>query len=100
MTAGKEYNYEYEEGRIVRATEADIELNSEIVTSKVIVNTIKYYYDAEGKMTKKVITSASGSVQTIYYENSEDNTVVKFNAGGKTITAHSKTDSFGRKTIL
>ena len=35
MTAGKEYNYEYEEGRIVRATEADIELNGEIVISKV-----------------------------------------------------------------
>lgn len=51
----KEYNYEYEEGRIVRATEADIELNGEIVTSKVISNTIKYYYDTEGKMTKKVI---------------------------------------------
>jgi len=31
----KEYNYEYEEGRIVRATEADIELSGEIVTSKV-----------------------------------------------------------------
>ena len=34
----------YEEGRIVRATEADIELNGEIVTSKVIVNTVKYYF--------------------------------------------------------
>ena len=43
----KEYNYEYEEGRIVRATEADIELNGEIVTSKVIVNTVKYYYVKE-----------------------------------------------------
>lgn len=39
----KEYNYEYEEGRIVRATEADIELNGEIVTSKVISNTIKIF---------------------------------------------------------
>lgn len=61
----KKYNYEYEEGRIVRATEADIELSGEIVTSKVIVNTVKYYYDTEGKMTKKVITPASGSAQTI-----------------------------------
>lgn len=25
-------------------------------------------YDTEGKMTKKVITPSSGSVQTIYYE--------------------------------
>ena len=68
ITSKKEYNYEYEEGRIVRATEADIELSGEIVTSKVIVNTVKYYYDTEGKMTKKVITPASGSAQTIYYE--------------------------------
>ena len=42
ITAKKEYNYTYEEGRIVRATEADIELSGEIVTSKVIVNTVKY----------------------------------------------------------
>ena len=32
----KEYNYEYEEGRIICSTEADIELNGEIATSKVI----------------------------------------------------------------
>lgn len=95
----KEYNYEYDEGRIVRATEADIELSGEIVTSKVIVNTVKYYYDTEGKMTKKVITPASGSAQTTYYENKDDSTVVKFSAGGRTVTSHSKTDSFGRKVF-
>ena len=99
ITTKKEYNYEYEEGRIVRATEADIELNGEIVTSKVILNTVKYYYDTEGKMTKKVITPASGSAQTIYYETNDDNTVVKFSAGGRTVTSHSKTDSFGRKVF-
>ena len=70
-TNKKEYNYEYEEGRIVRATEADIELSGEIVSVKVIVNTVKYYYETEGKMTKKVITPASGSAQTIYYETNE-----------------------------
>ena len=32
ISGKKEYNYEYEEGRIVRATEADIELSGEIVT--------------------------------------------------------------------
>lgn len=42
LTSKKKYDYEYEEGRIVRATEADIELSGEIVTSKVIVNTVKY----------------------------------------------------------
>ena len=99
ISSKKEYNYEYEEGRIVRATEADIELSGEIVTAKVIVNTVKYYYDTEGKMTKKVITPASGSAQTIYYETSDDNTVVKFSAGGRTVTSHSKKDSFGRKVF-
>ena len=64
-----------------------------------IVNTVKYYYDTEGKMTKKVITPASGSAQTVYYETSDDNTVVKFSAGGRTVTSHSKTDSFGRKVF-
>ena len=71
ISAKKEYNYEYEEGRIIRATESDIVLNGEIVTSKVIVNTVKYYYDAEGKMTKKVIAFSDNSTHTVYYENSE-----------------------------
>ena len=99
ISGKKEYNYEYEEGRIVRATEADIELSGEVVSAKVIVNTVKYYYDTEGKMTKKVITPASGSAQTIYYETNDDNTVVKFSAGGRTVTSHSKTAPFGRKVF-
>ena len=99
ISGKKEYNYEYEEGRIVRATEADIELSGEIVIAKSIINTVKYYYDTEGKMTKKAITPASGSAQTIYYETNDDNTVVKFSAGGRTVTSHSKTDSFGRKVF-
>ena len=41
ITDKKEYNYAYEEGRIVRATEADIELSGEVVTSKDIVNMIQ-----------------------------------------------------------
>ena len=44
ISGKKEYNYEYEEGRIIRSTEADIELNGEIITSKVIGNTVKYYF--------------------------------------------------------
>jgi len=50
-------------------------------------------------MTKKVITPTSGSAQTIYYETNDNNTVVKFSAGGRTVTSHSKTDSFGRKVF-
>ena len=62
ICAKKEYTYQYEEGRIIRAAEADIELSGEIVTAKVIVNTVRYHYDTEGKMTKKVITIADNSV--------------------------------------
>ena len=57
-------------------------------------------------MTKKVITFSDNSTHTVHYENSDDNTVVKFdvpdteNANKKqTITSHSKTDSFGRKSF-
>ena len=71
ILAKKEYNYEYEESRVVRATESNIVLNGEIVTSKVIVNTVKYYYDTEGKMTKKVIAFSDNSTHTVHYENSE-----------------------------
>ena len=48
-------------------------------------------------MIRKVITPEGGSAQTIYYETHDDNTVVKFTAGGNDVTSHSKTDSFGRK---
>ena len=42
----------------------------------------------------------SGDEQTYYYENPEnENAVVKFTAGGRTVTSHSKNDSFGRKVF-
>lgn len=96
----KEYTYTYDNGRIVRSTECDITLSNEIVTEKILINSISYTYDNDGKLTKKRIISADGSEQVIYYENPEnENAVVKFNVGGKTITSHSKTDSFGRKVF-
>ena len=76
-----------------------MDIENEHILHKSVVNTIKYYYDEEGQVTKKVITPVSGASQTIFYETSEDNTVVKFTAGGRTITSHSKTDSFGRKVF-
>mgnify|MGYP000428076144 FL=1 len=88
-------------GRIVRAAESDITLGAnEVITGKTLVNAIVYSYDADDKLTRKRILSADGNEQTIWYENPEDGSpVVKFSAGGKTITAHSKTDSFGRKVF-
>ena len=50
-------------------------------------------------MTRKVITPATGTAQTIYYETNDDNTTVKFYAGSRYVTSHSGTDSFGRKVF-
>jgi len=55
ILAGKEYTYTYEEGRIVRATEAVVQLTNEMVTHKVITHTVRYDYNTEGVLTKKVI---------------------------------------------
>lgn len=96
----KEYNYEYDNGILVRATECDITLDTnEIVVSKTLVNTVIYSYDNEGRKNKERIIAADGSERTIYTEDNEGNSVVKFLVGGKTITSHSKTDSFGRKVF-
>ena len=95
----KEYNYSYEDGRLIRATESDITLSGEVVTAKTVVHTICYYYDSEGQMIRKHISPADGTAQVIYYENTEDNTTVKFYAGGQYVTSHSKNDEFGRKAF-
>ena len=101
MKSAKEYNYIYEDGKVVRATEYDIVLNEdEFIIGKTVVTTVMYTYDSEGKLTRKRFLPAEGKEQTIYYENAEDdNTVVKFTAGGRTVTSHSKNDAFGRKVF-
>ncbi len=100
MLARKEYTYSYEDGRITRAAECDIALDgNEIVAAKTLVNTIFYVYDGEGTLIRKRILPAGGEERVIYYETTEDNTTVKFRAGGRDVTSHSKTDSFGRKVF-
>ena len=95
-----EYTYTYEGGRVARAAESSVALEGETVTSRELVNSILYSYDPEGKPTKKRVIPAGGKEQTTYYENPEnENTVVKLKAGGRTVTSHSKTDSFGRKVF-
>ena len=95
-----EYTYTYEGGRVARAAESSVALEGETVTSRELVNSILYSYDTEGKPTKKRVIPAGGKEQTTYYENPEnENTVVKLKAGGRTVTSHSKTDSFGRKVF-
>ena len=95
----KEYNYEYDAGKVVRATESDIVLSDEMVVSKSLVSVVNFYYNADGELTRKTISVSGSSARTVYYETTDDNTVVKFPAGGKTITSHSKTDTFGRKSF-
>ncbi|MBR3918336.1 MAG: RHS repeat-associated core domain-containing protein [Clostridia bacterium] len=100
ILACKEYNYEYDEGKVIRATECNITINAdEIVVAKELVNTIFYVYDNDGTLVRKRIISANGDENIVNYETTDDNTVVKFTAGGKTVTSHSKTDSFGRKVF-
>ena len=97
----KEYNYEYEEDKLIRATEYDIECTVEgLVTAKTLVNTIRYSYDNEGKIIKKIVIPATtgAAPQTVFYEYTDDsNQIVKQVIGERLVTAHSKTDSFGRK---
>ena len=101
FAAKKEYSYQYEEGHITQAVEKNITVNNDgVVTSKTVVNTVLYLYDAEGNMIRKRILSAQGDAQDIWYEKPEDgNTMVKFVAGDRTVTSHSKSDSFGRKVF-
>ncbi len=95
-----EYTYTYEGGRVARAAESRVALEGETVTSRELVNSILYSYDTDGKPTKKRVIPAGGKEQTTYYESPEnENTVVKLKAGGRTVTSHSKTDSFGRKVF-
>lgn len=97
---GIEYNYEYSYGKVVRGTECDITVGeNEIVPSKVLDNSVFYWYK-EDELARKRIFFADSSERVIYYETPEDgNTVVKFSAGGNTVTSHLKNDSFGRKTF-
>ena len=94
----KEYNYTYEEGRIVRAAEYGITLDESLnVTAKTLVSSIDYAYNSKGLLSKKTV--AVGSTQAVYYTEYPENAspVVKVTVNGRTVTSHSKTDGFGRK---
>ena len=61
-----EYNYTYENGRIVRATQVDIS-----VSPKQLVSSIEYAYNKEGYLYKKIVNAGNTSVvyRTEYPEN-------------------------------
>ena len=96
--AEKEYTYNYEEGVLSRAVQYSVTLDDENrQVARKTDCTVAYRYDKEGNLTKKTVTHADGAQQTVYYETNEGNTIAKFTAGERNVTAHSKTDTFGRK---
>ena len=99
LGAEKEYTYTYENGVLVRAAEYGITFNdSEIVTGKVLADSVHYVYDQNGKLAKKRIFTGGEEVRTLYYETSGDNeTILRMKTGERTVLFHGKTDSFGRK---
>ena len=92
----KEYNYYYEDGVIVRATQSTVTLTvSGIVTSKSLDFVVLYMYDDDGKLVKKTVQDANGEEYSYSYTNLEDgNPVVTLPTGA---VSQSKDDKFGRK---
>ena len=99
----KEYNYMYENGRITRAAESDIVINSEgIITKRTLTRSIIYSYDKDGNLIKKVISSQDKAKPdcTVSYEHYGDSGVVSHTVcGGTAFTSRDGTDDFGRKTF-
>lgn len=92
----KEYNYYYEDGTIIRATQSTVTLTvSGIVTSKSLDFVVLYMYDDDGKLVKKTVQDANGNEYTYKFTNLEDgNPVVTLPTGA---VSQSKNDKFGRK---
>ena len=92
------YNYTYDNGRIEQATESDITFNDyNFIASKTVISKVSYYYDGEGTLTKKRITTPNGE-QVITYNTAENKSqLVKTVVGEHSFLSSSKNDSFGRK---
>ena len=95
----KEYNYTYDMGNLSKYTEKSIVLDGDIIKSRTVDFSIVYEY-VDGKLVRTNYISADGSSRTVDTEYPEkENRIVKFEAGGKTVTSRSKTDGFGRKAF-
>lgn len=95
----KEYDYLYDEDRIIRATQYDITFNEAgMVASKSISSVVGYKYDSEDRLAYKQIISSSGTEQArIYTTTEDDETKVEFLAGRFIAHSISETDELGRK---
>ena len=100
ITAQKEYNYTYDNGRIERSAEYDVTFDTNgFVIGKTLTASVRYSYDEKGLLSKKTVTCGDNTV--VYYTEYPENSspVVKILCGEKTFESHSKTDSFGRKVF-
>ena len=89
--AAKEYNYIYDEGKLIASFEYNI--CPEIV--KELVSSVKYRYSKEGVLISKHITFADGTTRVINYTNTDSGTEIEVDG----IKFTSDTDDFGRKTF-
>jgi len=95
----KEYDYLYDEDRIIRATECEITLNdSGMVTSKTLLNMVVYKYNSEDQLTYKQVISATDTEQERAYDTTEDVSMVMFKAGRFDAFSTLEVDELGRKT--
>lgn len=92
----KEYNYYYEDDKLVRSTQSSVKLAGDRVVEKQIDFSVIYIYDEEGKLVKKNIQLADGE-EYIYTQKNpkEGNPQVVMPTGA---ISRSKGDKFGRKT--
>ena len=93
----KEYTYTYDMGNLSKYTEKSFVLDGNTIKSRTVDFSIVYEYE-DGKLVRTNYISSDGSTRTVNTEYPEkENRLVRFEAGGKTVTSHSKTDGFGRK---
>ena len=96
--AKKSYNYTYDNGRIEQAVESEIAIDEyDIINSRTVISTIRYYYDNEGTLTKKRIITPNGEQVITYTAAENESQLVKTTVGEHSFVSTSKNDSFGRK---
>ena len=97
----KEYNYVYEGGKVIHSTEYSVSLNgNEIVTEKILLNTVRYFYTKEEQLERKLIEDCDGNFFEYHYEYPENGEpIVCCKVNGQIIRAQSESDHLGRKVF-
>ena len=97
----KEYNYVYEGGKVTHSTEYSVSLNgNEIVTEKILLNTVRYFYTKEEQLERKLIEDCDGNFFEYRYEYPENGEpIVCCKVNGQIIRAQSESDHLGRKVF-